>query len=303
MPRILIIDDDPSLRAFALSALQGEGYEIDTAPDANDIFERLDKTAPDLVLLDLALPGVSGYDVIKSIRKTPRFDTIPIVVFSAENSTESKIKGLDLGAVDYLVKPIHHRELAARVRALIRQKKRQDELLSEYKRISELSLTDPLTGAYNRRALSSIMRARISEAHRHEVPFSCIMFDLDHFKEVNDTHGHDTGDLVIKEVAALTIALYREGDAIIRYGGEEFLTVLQHTSREGARTFAERLRSEVASRIFNEDQKPLKITLSAGVASYPEDGHFDEAKDMITLADQRLYEAKRSGRNRIIFEG
>ena len=147
------------------------------------------------------------------------------------------------------------------------------------------------------------MRARISEAHRHEVAFSCIMFDLDHFKEVNDTHGHDTGDLVLKEVAALTIALYREGDAIIRYGGEEFLTVLQHTSRKGARTFAERLRSEVASRIFNEDQKPLKITLSAGVASYHEDGHFDEAKDMIALADQRLYEAKRSGRNRIIFEG
>lgn len=303
MPRILIIDDDPSLRTFAQSALKDEGYEIDTAPDANDIFERLEKTAPDLVLLDLGLPGLSGYDALKAIRKTSRFDTIPIVVFSAENSTESKIKGLDLGAVDYLVKPIHHQELAARVRALIRQKKRQDELLAEYKRLSELSLTDPLTGAYNRRALASIMRARLSEAHRHQVPFSCVMFDLDHFKDVNDTHGHDTGDLVLKEVSALTIALYRQEDAIIRYGGEEFLAVLQHTSREGARTFAERLRAEVASRVFNEDLSPLKITLSAGVASYPDDGHFATAEDMITLADQRLYEAKRSGRNRIIFEG
>ncbi|MDP6041473.1 MAG: diguanylate cyclase, partial [Candidatus Latescibacteria bacterium] len=148
-------------------------------------------------------------------------------------------------------KPIHPQELAARIRALIRQKKRHDELLSEYKRLSELSLTDPLTGAYNRRALASIMRARISEAHRHEVPFSCIMFDLDHFKEVNDTHGHDTGDLVLKEVA-----VYRQEDAIIRYGGEEFLAVLQHTSREGARTFSERLRAEVASRVFNEDHIP-----------------------------------------------
>ena len=303
MPKILVIDDDPSQRMFAEHALQEEGYEIHMAPDANDFFERLEQSEPDLVLLDLSLPGISGYEILKSIRKQSRYDTIPIVLFSADADTDAKIKGLDLGAVDYLVKPIHHQELAARVRALIRQKKRQDELLAEYKRLSELSLTDPLTGAYNRRALASIMRSRLSEAHRHQVPFSCIMFDLDHFKDVNDTHGHDTGDLVLREIAGLTIALYREEDALIRYGGEEFLAVLQHTSREGARTFAERLRSEVASRVFNEGQHPLHVTLSVGVASYPDDGTFESAESMITLADQRLYAAKRAGRNRVTFEG
>lgn len=303
MPRILLIDDDPALRLFVEATLQREGHEVYSLPDADDVLDQLDSVSPDLLILDLTLPDVSGYDVLQHIRKESRFDSVPIVLFSAQDDTHSKIKGLDLGAIDYLVKPIPPEELAARVRALIRQKKRQDELIAEYKRLSELSLTDPLTGAYNRRALNTFLRSRLAEATRHQTPFSCVMFDLDHFKEVNDTHGHDTGDLVLKEVAALTIALFRQEDALVRYGGEEFLAILQHTSKEGARTFAERLRSEIAGRTFNEDRVPLEITLSAGVASYPDDGGFDDPHEMITLADRRLYSAKGSGRNRVVFEG
>ena len=130
MSKILIIDNDSSLRGFVEHALKDEGYEIETAPDANDFFERLEAAELDLVLLDLSLPGVSGYDILKEIRKDPRYDTIAIVLFSTKSDTDAKIKGLDLGAADYLVKPIHHQELAARVRALIRQKKRHDELLT-----------------------------------------------------------------------------------------------------------------------------------------------------------------------------
>ncbi len=303
MYKILIIDDDPAHCTFIQNALKNEIYDIETRSDAGDLFHLLENNTPDLILLDLTLPGASGYDVLKAIRKEARFDTIPIVLVSADNSTKSKIRGLDLGAIDYLVKPVPAAELAARIRALIRQKKRQDTLIAEYKRLSELSLTDPLTGAYNRRALSTFLRGRISESSRHQFSFSCVMFDLDHFKEVNDTHGHDTGDLVLKEVAAYTIARLRQEDALIRYGGEEFLAILQHTSREGARTFSERLRAEVASRIFNEDQHPLHITLSAGVASHPDDGKFATPEDMITLADKRLYVAKNTGRNRVVFEG
>ncbi|MBT3603455.1 MAG: diguanylate cyclase [Candidatus Latescibacteria bacterium] len=303
MPRILLVDDDPALRMFVEATLKREGHEVHSLPDADDILEQLDALSPDLLILDLMLPNISGYDVLKNIRKASRFDTVPIVLFSGQNDTASKIKGLDLGAVDYLVKPIPPEELAARVRALIRQKKRQDELMAEYNRLSELSLTDPLTGAYNRRALNTFLRSRLAEATRHNTPFSCVMFDLDHFKEVNDTHGHDTGDLVLREVAALTIALFRQEDALVRYGGEEFLGILQHTSKEGARTFSERLRSEVAGRTFNEDKHPLQITLSAGVSSFPEDGGFEDPREMITLADRRLYVAKGSGRNRVVFEG
>lgn len=303
MPRILLVDDDPALRLFVESTLKKEGHDVHSLPDADDVTEQLDRFTPDLLILDLTLPNISGYDVLKNVRKEARFDTIPIVLFSGQNDTKAKIKGLDLGAVDYLVKPIPPEELAARVRALIRQKKRQDELLAEYKRLSELSLTDPLTGAYNRRALNTFLRSRLAEASRHNTPFSCVMFDLDHFKSVNDTHGHDTGDLVLREVAALTIALFRQEDALVRFGGEEFLAILQHTSKEGARTFAERLRSEVAGRIFNEDKHPLEITLSAGVSSFPDDGGFEDPHEMITLADRRLYVAKGNGRNRVVFEG
>ena len=303
MNRILIIDDDPVQRTFVCQALENEPYEIVAREDAGDLFTVLGETAPDLILLDLNLPNASGYDVLKAIRQEPRFETIPIVLFSVEGSTQAKIKGLDLGAVDYIVKPVPAAELAARIRAHLRQKKRQDELLTEYKRLSELSLTDPLTGAYNRRAMNAFLRSRIAEAARYPMSFSCVMFDLDHFKQINDTHGHITGDLVLKEIAALTIALFRQEDALIRYGGEEFLAILQHTAREGARTFAERLRSEVVSRVFNEDQYPLHITLSAGVVSHPDDGQFTRPEDMITLADQRLYAAKNAGRNRVVFEG
>ena len=303
MARILLVDDDPALRLFVEHALKGEGHELYVAPDASDIFDRLETKAPDLVLLDVTLPEVPGHDVLKAIRLESQYDTIPIVLFSSNSDTEAKIRGLDLGAIDYLEKPIPAPELAARVRALVRQKKRHDELLSEYQRLSELSLTDPLTGAYNRRALNAFLRSRIAESQRHHVPFACALFDLDHFKRVNDTHGHDTGDLVLKEVAALTIALFRQEDTLIRYGGEEFLAILLHTPREGARTFAERLRAEVATRVFNKDQIPLNITLSVGVACHPEDGNFREPEGMITLADKRLYAAKNAGRNRVIFEG
>ncbi|MDA0708583.1 MAG: diguanylate cyclase [bacterium] len=303
MPKILIVDDDPALRMFVEATLTKEGHAVFAWGDADNVVQRLQALLPDLVILDVTLPYKSGYEVLKDIHKESRFDTIPVVMFSADDTTMAKIKGLDLGAVDYLVKPIPPEELAARVRVLVREKKRQDELLAEYNRLSELSLTDPLTGAYNRRALNTFLRSRLAEATRHTTPFSCVMFDLDHFKDVNDTHGHDIGDLVLREVAALTIALFRQEDALVRYGGEEFLAILQHTSKEGARTFSERLRSEIAGRTFNQDKHPLKITLSAGVSSYPEDGGFDDPREMITLADRRLYDAKGSGRNRVVFEG
>jgi diguanylate cyclase (GGDEF)-like protein len=303
MPEILLVDDDPALQMFVKAVLKKEGHTVHCLSSAVDIMARLNEVPPDLVILDLTLPHISGYEVLQNIRKDSHLDTIPIVLFSAVDETAAKIKGLDMGAVDYFVKPMPPEELAARVRALIRQKKRQDDLLAEYDRLSELSLTDPLTGAYNRHALNTFLRSRLAEATRHNTPFSCVMFDLDHFKDVNDTFGHDTGDLVLREVAAVTIALFRQEDALVRYGGEEFLGILQHTSKEGARTFSERLRSEIAGRTFNEHKDPLKITLSAGVSSFPEDGGFDDPREMITLADKRLYAAKSGGRNRVVLEG
>ena len=300
MPRVLVVDDDPNLLTFVRTALKDEPYEIDTASDGESAIESLLKALPDLLILDVALPGTDGFEVLKTIRKDRNYDALTVIILSADDNPDAKVKGLDLGAVEYLVKPIHPSELAARVRALLRLKKQQDHFHEEYARLSELSLTDPLTGAYNRRALDRLLKARLSESSRYNIPVSIVLFDIDHFKLVNDNHGHATGDRVLREITTLSLSLCREEDALIRYGGEEFLIIIFHTDKEGAHTFAERLRKQVDGYIFNQDKKSFSITLSAGTASYPVDKGIMGVESMIDVADKRLYEAKRAGRNRTV---
>ena len=295
-------------------------------PEASVLSTRLGQTGvelakkenPNLIILDLGLPDIDGFQVLRQIR---RFSDVPVIILTVRGDDMDKIRGLDLGAVEYLVKPIPIRELAARVRALLRLKRRQDEIFARYQHLSELSLTDPLTGAYNRRALDQLLKARLAESTRYNIPVSCVMFDLDHFKQVNDTYGHATGDLVLREVSALTLSLFRQEDVLIRYGGEEFLVILFHTFKKGALAFAERLRTQVASHAFTWEGEPFRITLSAGIATYPEDSEiegiapkcrdkitrevFDHSmvimmETMIAVADRRLYAGKRAGRNQVI---
>jgi two-component system cell cycle response regulator len=303
MYRVLAVDDDPGVITFVRNALKDEPYEVDTAESAGTAVERLETMLPDLLLLDLTLPGQDGFGLLRKIREERRYDFMSIVLLSASEDLPSKLEGLELGAVEYLVKPIHPRELAARVRALLRFKQRQDHIFAEYQRLSELSLTDPLTGAYNRRALEGLLRTRLAESARYDIPVSCVMFDIDHFKLVNDTYGHGTGDKVLKGISAITLAACRQEDALVRYGGEEFLIILFHTSRSGAHTFAERLRAQTADHAFRDNEQTIRITLSAGVACHPEDEGTREAHAMIGLADQRLYAAKRASRNRVVSEG
>jgi diguanylate cyclase (GGDEF)-like protein len=302
MYRVLVVDDDPNVLTYVQSALRSEDFEVDTATNAEDAFDLLSESMPAVMLLDLSLPKTDGYEILKTIREERRYDLLSIVLLSADDSLDSKVKALDLGAVDYLVKPIHPRELAARVRALLMLRERQDRMFMEYQRLSELSLTDPLTGAYNRRALEGLLRPRLAESTRYSIPVSCVMMDIDLFKEVNDTFGHSTGDLVLREIAGLTLSRCRQEDALVRYGGEEFLIILFHTSREGAVTFSERLRIQVENHKFLEDQKPIRITLSAGIATLPEDGIATTVESMIEVADRRLYVAKNGGRNMVVSE-
>ena len=256
---------------------------------------------PDLIIVDIDLQGEDGFDILRSIRVEPRYDAIPIVVYSSQNDTDTKTRALDLGALEYLKKPLTSKELAAHVRAILRFKLKQDQIFEEYKRLSELSLTDPLTGAYNRRALDTFLKSRLSESSRHGIPVSCVMFDIDHFKDVNDTHGHQVGDVVIKDISDLVRSLCRQEDALIRYGGEEYLVILFHTPRDGAVIFGERVRESVSEHAFHSGE--LKITISGGIASLPEDEIPSDPEAMINLADQRLYTAKRKGRDQIVSSG
>lgn len=300
MPRVLLVDDDRAQLLLMQDAIGGENLEIVTAKNASETFEALYRQIPDLIILDIGLPGEDGFDILRSIRVEPRYDAVPIVIYSASHDIDNKTKALDLGALDYLEKPLHPTELAAHVRAILRFKLKQDQIYEEYKRLSELSLTDPLTGAYNRRALDTFLKSRLSESSRHGIPVSCVMFDIDHFKEVNDSHGHHVGDIVLKDISDLVRGLCRQEDALIRYGGEEYLVILFHTPRDGAEIFGERVRERIAEHEFRSGDIEVTITISGGIASQPEDELQGDPEAMIKLADQRLYTAKRNGRDQIV---
>ena len=301
MPKVLIVVDDRAQFLLIQNFLDGEKLELVAAKDARETFEAIYQQMPDLIIVDIDLQGEDGFDILRAIRVEPRYDAIPIVVYSSQNDTDTKTRALDLGALEYLKKPLTSKELAAHVRAILRFKLKQDQIFEEYKRLSELSLTDPLTGAYNRRALDTFLKSRLSESSRHGIPVSCVMFDIDHFKDVNDTHGHQVGDVVIKDISDLVRSLCRQEDALIRYGGEEYLVILFHTPRDGAVIFGERVRESVSEHAFHSGE--LKITISGGIASLPEDEIPSDPEAMINLADQRLYTAKRKGRDQIVSSG
>lgn len=301
MPKVLIVVDDRAQFLLIQNFLDGEKLELVAAKDARETFEAIYQQMPDLIIVDIDLQGEDGFDILRSIRVEPRYDAIPIVIYSSQNDTDTKTRALDLGALEYLKKPLTSKELAAHVRAILRFKLKQDQIFEEYKRLSELSLTDPLTGAYNRRALDTFLKSRLSESSRHGIPVSCVMFDIDHFKDVNDTHGHQVGDVVIKDISDLVRSLCRQEDALIRYGGEEYLVILFHTPRDGAVIFGERVRESVSEHAFHSGE--LKITISGGIASLPEDEIPSDPEAMINLADQRLYTAKRKGRDQIVSSG
>ena len=280
MPRVLIVDDDNAQLLLLQEALSSENLEIILASDARKTFEAIYRQIPDLIILDIGLSGEDGFDILRSIRVEPSYDTVPVVIYSASHDIDSKTQALDLGAVEFLEKPLHTRELAAHVRAVLRFKLKQDQIFEEYKRLSELSLTDPLTGAYNRRALDTFLKSRLSESSRHGIPVSCI--------------------IVLKDISELVRGLCRQEDALIRYGGEEYLVILFHTPREGAEIFGERVRECVAEHDFKSGDLEIKITISGGIASQPEDDLPVDPEAMIKLADQRLYTAKRNGRDQVV---
>ena len=302
MPRILVVARNDELQAAVMVGLRNGEHEVRTAGSAGEVLRCLETDTPDILILGPPVSEEEGLEILKTVRKEHRYDLLPIVFLSDRDDVPAVVQGLDLGAIEYLVPPVDPQELGARIRAFLRLKRVQDKLVADYERASELSLTDPLTGVYNRRALNRMLKVRLAESTRSNIPVSCVMLDIDHFKRVNDTHGHTTGDRVLREVSSLTLSLFREEDALIRYGGEEFLVILFHCPRRGAFTFAERLRASVAAHTFDRDHEPLRITLSAGIATYPEDSDIEGVEGMITVADRRLYEAKRTGRNRVVFE-
>jgi len=298
--RILVVDDNRDNVEIIATRLRFRGYEIDEASDGANALERVRETPPDLILLDVMLPDIDGYEISRRIKGDASLPFIPIILVTARDTTQDKVAGLDAGADDYLTKPINFPELEARVRSMLRIKKLQDEIELKNRELERLSISDGLTGLFNHRHIHALLNEEFERADRTGERLTVAMFDLDRFKTVNDTHGHQAGDRVLEQMADILRESAREIDRLGRYGGEEFMVLLPDTSIDDAEVFVERVRREVARRPFNiGGDDPLRMTISAGVAAYP---HADVAspETLVRLADEALYAAKSTGRNRVV---
>jgi two-component system, cell cycle response regulator len=298
--RILVVDDNQDNIEIIAARLRFRGYEIMEASDGEQALGLVREAAPDLILLDVMLPDIDGYEISRRIKGADDLPFIPIILVTARDSTQDKVAGLDAGADDYLTKPINFPELEARVRSMLRIKRLQDELAEKNLELERLSISDGLTGLYNHRHIHSLLADEFERVERTGDCMSVAMFDLDRFKQVNDTFGHQAGDRVLVELADILRETARDIDRLGRYGGEEFIALLPETCIEDAAVFVERVRREVARRPFDiGGNEPLRMTLSAGVATYP-DPTIDSVEALVGLADEALYAAKAAGRDRVV---
>jgi diguanylate cyclase (GGDEF)-like protein len=289
MNKLLIIDDDAESLAIAEARLAQEQVEIHCAGGGSEGLALCRSLRPDLILLDVDMPGMSGFEVCKALKADAELCMIPVLFLSGSGNAENKVRGLDLGAIDFVTKPFDSFELRARVRAALRTKRLQD-LLIERARI------DPLTGLPNRRALMERLQTEWARLQRHRVNFSFIMVDIDYFKRVNDAFGHPVGDQCLQEVARRIQHESRTTDLPARYGGDEFAVVVPDETVEKARFLAERCRRQIGQIAIAARNESTRTTASIGVAQAADLPSFAA---LIDSADQALLKAKKNGRNRV----
>lgn len=298
--RILVVDDNSDNVEIIGTRLRFRGYDILEASDGEQALTLVHREPPDLILLDVMLPDINGYEISRRIKGDPKLPFIPIILVTALGETQDKVAGLDAGADDYLTKPINFPELEARVRSMLRIKRLQDELEEKNRELERLSISDGLTGLFNHRHIHGLLHEEFERADRTGEKLTVAMFDLDRFKSVNDTHGHQAGDRVLEQLAEILRSSAREIDRLGRYGGEEFMAVLPETDTEDGLVFVERVRREVARTPFQIGRdEPLHMTISAGTATYPNETIHDP-ETLVRCADEALYAAKAAGRNRVV---
>ncbi len=258
----------------------------------------------DCILVDFTLPGLDAFSLFRRLRQDPETATIPVMVVLGRPPNEADLlKLIEAGVMDHVVKPLSTTLLCAKIKAVCERSRMQRELKNKLRFALECSAHDALTGLYNRRYFERRLREESAHARRHKRPFALILADIDHFKLVNDTYGHEDGDRVLRHVAEIFSTSLREDDIACRYGGEEFVVLLRATPGPAARVVANRLRSAVASKAIGLGAKdePRHVTLSAGVAAADERNGYN-FEGIVDRADKALYRAKRGGRNRVEME-
>lgn len=299
---ILVAEDDPITRKLLANMLRKLGHAVQTAPDGLAAWEMIQSHEIRMVITDWMMPGLDGLELCRNIRSLDTAGYVFIILLTAMDAQENIIEGLEAGADDYLCKPFNKGELIARLKSNLRILALETSLREANERITQLSITDDLTGCFNKRYLEQHLPLEIERAKRLGHPLSIVMADIDHFKNVNDTYGHQSGDRVLKTFSeCLDSAVRKNVDWLARYGGEEFLIVLPGLEESGGLEAGNRLRAAVEQGHFDINNGHIHLTASFGVAGLKRDA-FDEDKSaeaLIQKADERLYRAKASGRNRV----
>jgi two-component system cell cycle response regulator len=296
---VLIVDDRPSSYE-RLSGALAQYHHVDVETDPNQALVRAAESGVDVVLISLDLQNFDGLRLCSQLRSLERTRNVAIVLLAGMDDKARILRGLDIGAHDFLVRPVDRNELVARVRTQVRRKRFAERLRDSVQVSMELAITDGLTGLHNRRYFDAHFGVLFDDAVRRGAPLAVLLLDIDKFKSVNDSHGHDAGDEVLREFSKRIKALTRGVDLVARFGGEEIVVIVPDAALDEARLVAERIRERIGSVPFTVPQKgrSLNVTVSIGVAAR-EPG--DTAPDLILKrADLALYRAKEEGRNRVV---
>lgn len=299
--RLLLVDDDRLMLEHLSQVVSEVGHEALVAPNWSEALRLFREEKPDLVLLDVIMPTMDGFKLTRMI-KADATSFVPVILLTALEDVESKRRAMAMGADDFLSKPVTPLELQIRVSSLLRIKQLTDALQEANAKLAQLAVTDPLTGLQNRRSLYEHLDREFCRKKRYERPFSLLLLDIDHFKSVNDTHGHQMGDRVLRLVADVLRSQIRAADVAGRFGGEEFMILAPETGKDAAFALAERIRRTVqkASAAAGEGVPTVTISIGAGCT----DGvQAATVEDLVRLTDEALYRAKREGRNRTVHAG
>ena len=305
---VLIVDDEKEVTRLVKETLQREGYATSVAYDGQEALNKFKRHKPDLVILDINLPKIDGFTVCKKIKTSKVF--VPTIIITGKFiSLNDKIEGLRMGADDYLIKPFDIAELIARVRTMSHLKGMYKELNILNKRLTQLSVHDPLTGAYNRRYLVERIESEIKRSIRAKSTISSMIIDLDDFKPLNDNYSHLFGDAILQQVAKFLKQNIRQTDVLARYGGDEFFIITPDTDKKGASVLANKLLKKLDKTEFKAEKAKVKLKMSIGISSF--DGKSikrkivsnqllkSASKGLMKKTDKALYEAKKKGRNRL----
>jgi diguanylate cyclase (GGDEF)-like protein len=291
--KILIIDDDPFSARLIDTCLRGAGFTASTCIDPENALTTIQTEAPDLIILDVVMPTVDGFDLCRRVRSDPALQLIPIIFVTRRGDLEQRIRGLEVGGNDYVCKPFEPQELVARVRSH----------LQRLSALRDMAIRDGLTRCYNHKYFKSRLEQEVQRAHRYSVELALGMIDIDHFKRLNDQHGHPAGDAVLAHLSNLLAASTRTTDVLARYGGEEFSILMIQAANAEAHIISNRVRERVAAHAFPVPPKSgsielvkVPITVSVGVAQLEPN---ESAQSFLARADAALYEAKKNGRNQV----